>query len=142
MPIQPPGTEDDEAPPILVNIADLLAYWTGGLLKSTVHRVIFPKEEEKGGERNGVKSGGEDRYSIAYFLHPMDEVRLEAVPSEVVRNRNRETVKGQGVGYGAGSRKSGDEEVLTAEEHLRRRLDETYGWKKGAADTDPVPAAS
>ncbi|KAJ9637907.1 hypothetical protein H2199_007402 [Coniosporium tulheliwenetii] len=31
-------------PPILVNIGDLLSYWTNGLLKSTVHRVIFPKD--------------------------------------------------------------------------------------------------
>lgn len=29
--------------PILVNIGDLLSYWTNGLLKSTVHRVVFPK---------------------------------------------------------------------------------------------------
>lgn len=32
--------------PILVNIGDLLQDWTGGLLKSTVHRVVFPSGEQ------------------------------------------------------------------------------------------------
>lgn len=46
----PPGTEEDASPPILVNIGDLLSHWTNGLLKSTVHRVIFPKDSRRGGE--------------------------------------------------------------------------------------------
>lgn len=49
------GTLEERPLPILVNIGDLLEDWTAGLLKSTIHRVIFPK------------GGGEDRYSIAYF---------------------------------------------------------------------------
>jgi len=57
--VMPEGTENDAGPPILVNIGDLFSYWTNGLLKSTVHKVIFPKDE---------KSGGEDRYSIAFFV--------------------------------------------------------------------------
>jgi isopenicillin N synthase-like dioxygenase len=52
-PVYPPGTEDDGFPPILVNIGDLLSYWTDGLLKSTVHRVVFPD------------GGGNDRYSMS-----------------------------------------------------------------------------
>ena len=43
---------------VLVNIGDLLSYWTNGLLKSTVHRVIGPKDAQT-------------RYSIAYFCHPV-----------------------------------------------------------------------
>lgn len=35
--IYPPGTECDAFPPILVNIGDLMQFWTKGLLKSTVH---------------------------------------------------------------------------------------------------------
>lgn len=57
-------------PPILVNIGDLLSFWTNGMLKSTVHRVTF--------------SGGEARYSMAYFCHPLDDVKLEGVPSEII----------------------------------------------------------
>ncbi|CBX96653.1 hypothetical protein LEMA_P109180.1 [Plenodomus lingam JN3] len=34
-------------PPILVNIGDLLSFWTRGMLKSTVHRVVL--EERRGG---------------------------------------------------------------------------------------------
>ncbi|EOD44336.1 putative oxidoreductase protein [Neofusicoccum parvum UCRNP2] len=73
VPVNPTG--DEAAPPILVNIGDLLSYWTDGLLKSTVHRVVFPKEA--GG---GV---GEDRYSMAYFCHPLDDAKLVPVPSQV-----------------------------------------------------------
>lgn len=73
MPVSPPGTENDPSPPILVNIGDLLSHWTNNLFKSTVHRVVFPK---------GGKEGGEDRYSIAYFGHPVGTTVLEPVPSE------------------------------------------------------------
>lgn len=52
VPVDPLGVGDVSKLPILVNIGDLLEDWTGGLLKSTVHRVVFPKEE------------GGDRYSI------------------------------------------------------------------------------
>ncbi|KAJ4295024.1 hypothetical protein N0V90_007032 [Kalmusia sp. IMI 367209] len=58
-------------PPILVNIGDLLSFWTNGMLKSTVHRVTF--------------SGGEERYSMAYFCHPLDEAKLESVPGKESR---------------------------------------------------------
>ncbi len=51
--VYPPGTEDDGFPPILVNIGDLLSYWTDGLLKSTVHRVVFPD------------GGRDNRYSMS-----------------------------------------------------------------------------
>ncbi|OCK82339.1 putative oxidoreductase [Lepidopterella palustris CBS 459.81] len=109
-------------PPILVNIGDLLSYWTNGLLKSTVHRVIFPKPEP------GVES--QDRYSIAYFCHPLDEARLVPVPSKVVEGLR--SVEGEGqkikVGYGGGA--GGVDEVLTAKDHLNRRLAATYGLKE------------
>ena len=104
------GTESGSGSlPILVNIGDLLDYWTNGLLKSTVHRVIFPKGEE-----------GRDRYSIAYFCHPIDEAELVAVPSELVRGRKREN-------GGSGSEEGGM--VLTAKDHLNQRLAATYGIK-------------
>jgi isopenicillin N synthase-like dioxygenase len=83
------------------------------MLKSTVHRVTF--------------EGGEERYSMAYFCHPLDDVRLEAVDSEVI------------MGYGDEGKEELDEQrkrlgltedggrVITAKEHLERRLKVTYG---------------
>lgn len=124
--VSPPGTEDDAFPPILVNVADLLSHWTNGLLKSTVHRVVFPK------------GGGEDRYSIAYFCHPTNDTKLVPVPSEMVRKRlsAREGNRGREAGEGG---REGREEVekaaITAEEHLNNRLAATYAWKK---QSDPL----
>ena len=96
---------EDKALPILVNFGDLLDDWTGGLLKSTVHRVIFPK----GGST-------EDRYSIAYFCHPVDNAELVPVPSELVQDHAAKTGKGS----------TRDGKVLTAKDHLMERLAATY----------------
>ncbi|KAI9718406.1 MAG: hypothetical protein M1812_004127 [Candelaria pacifica] len=109
VPVSPPGTENDAFPPILINIGDLLSYWTNGYLKSTVHRVIFPKE---------ARRGGEDRYSIAYFCHPVNDSILVPVPSEIVKTR------------GNGAKEISEKDVMTAEEHLNSRLAATYGWEK------------
>jgi isopenicillin N synthase-like dioxygenase len=65
--------------------------------------VVFPKEG---------KHGGEDRYSIAYFGHPVGSTVLEPIPSEMVRAL--ETSNGTGV------------EAMTADEHLMSRLKATY----------------
>ncbi|CCX30926.1 hypothetical protein FPQ18DRAFT_334912 [Pyronema domesticum] len=94
---------------ICVNIGDLLSYWTGGLLKSTVHRVVVPK----GGEQR-------DRYSMAYFCHPVDTTLLEAIPSEQVKQRGQR-----------GANEA--EKAITAAEHLKGRLAATYGWKEKGA---------
>ncbi|CAG8491603.1 13889_t:CDS:2 [Gigaspora margarita] len=55
---------------ILINIGDLLEFWTQGLFKSTIHRVVFRKE-----------TLNQDRYSVAYFCHAEDDVRLDPIPS-------------------------------------------------------------
>lgn len=108
-----PSPETLSHPPILVNIGDLLSFWTNGMLKSTVHRVTF--------------SGGEERYSMAYFCHPLDEAKLESVPSRIIEeygDKGKGELEGQRrkVGWKGG-------EVLTAKEHLDRRLKVTYGLK-------------
>ena len=79
-------------------------FWTNGLLKSTVHRVVFPEGES------------EDRYSIAYFCHPLDSIKIEPVPSSICEGR-------------AVNRRQ-DVEMMTAEGYLKMRLAETYGWGK------------
>ena len=93
------GTASDAFPPILVNVGDLLSYWTNGLLKSTVHRVIFPS------------GSAEDRYSIAYFCHPVDDAPLVAVPSELVATE---------AASNATNNTNGGH--MTAAEHLESRL--------------------
>jgi isopenicillin N synthase-like dioxygenase len=103
VPVFPPGTESDPSPPILVNIGDLLSHWTNNLFKSTVHRVVFPA---------GGEEAAEDRYSIAYFGHPIGETVLEPVPSEKVK-----ALAGKG---------SSRVEAMTAHEHLMNRLKATY----------------
>ncbi|KAL8974721.1 MAG: hypothetical protein Q9197_001052 [Variospora fuerteventurae] len=75
----------------------------------TVHRVVFPLDNEKA-----------DRYSIAYFFHPSNETRLTAVPSDLIHQANAFSDKQQEEVAGL--------KVVTAEEHLRRRLAATYGW--------------
>lgn len=84
------------------------------MLKSTVHRVTF--------------SGGGERYSMAYFCHPLDDARLEKVQSRVLERGDdemgREELRSQRRRLGLGEE---GEEVLTAKEHLDRRLKVTYG---------------
>ncbi|KAI1876501.1 hypothetical protein JX265_004027 [Neoarthrinium moseri] len=114
VPVCPPGTEHDPSPPILVNIGDLLSYWTNGLLRSTVHRVAF----EAGGVEG--ESTSEPRYSIAFFCHPASETRLVPVPSQRVREfRGDLDSAKEGNPYA-------ERMVLTADEHLQMRLQASY----------------
>ncbi|CUM62948.1 uncharacterized protein PRCAT00000508001 [Priceomyces carsonii] len=94
-----------QAPPLIVNIGDLLSYWTSGLLKSTVHRVKFPAK---------VQESGQDRYSIVFFSHPNDDTLLLPVPSTMIRE-----IKGRGA--------NSEETYITAKQHLDKRLAATYG---------------
>ena len=104
MPAKPGGS-----PPVIVNIADLLSFWTAGVLKSSIHRVKFPKD---------AQIEGRDRCSIVYFFHSQEDVLLEPVPSPIVA-----AVSGRGAN-------AEGHKVITAQEHLQKRLAATYGWKK------------
>lgn len=105
-----PSPSSLSTPPVLVNIGDLMSFWTGGVLKSTVHRVVF--------------SGGGERYSMAYFCHPGDGVRLERVDGVEGDELGRQELRSQRARLGL-SGEGG--EVITAKEHLERRLRVTYG---------------
>jgi hypothetical protein len=121
--IHPPGTEDDVCPPVLVNIGDILSAWTDGLLKSTVHRVVVVPSS------NEAEEGVGNRYSMAYFAHPVGTTVLEAVPSEWFW---REGKGKNGVGEGVRG--------MTADEYLFARLKATY---KGLYDNgDKVEGGS
>ncbi|KAJ4268291.1 hypothetical protein NW762_002354 [Fusarium torreyae] len=117
VPVCPAGTEDDPSPPILINIGDLLSYWTNGLFRSTVHRVVFPTE---GGARVKGETSTGPRYSIAYFCHPAGTAPLEPVPSERVKN----FVPPEGA---PSENPYATSQVMTADEHLFMRLKESYG---------------
>ncbi|KAI8633054.1 2OG-Fe(II) oxygenase superfamily protein [Xylariaceae sp. FL1651] len=124
VPVCPPGTENDPSPPILVNIGDLLSYWTNGLLRSTVHRVTFSGSGASNNTNAAGLADGESttdpRYSIVYFCHPADETPLTAVPSQRVHNfEGRLGTTNIGNPYA-------ERKVLTADEHLQMRLRATY----------------
>lgn len=111
-------------PPILVNIGDLLSYWTDGLLKSTVHRVVFPLSEQRA-------ENLQDRYSIVYFCHPVNTTELVPVPSKIVDSHRKERKESQGdkVGFGGGAGYLvPGKRALTASEHLQARLAATYTY--------------
>ncbi|RAK79812.1 putative oxidoreductase, 2OG-Fe(II) oxygenase family [Aspergillus fijiensis CBS 313.89] len=124
-------SEEDEEfifPPILINIGDLLSYWTDGLLKSTVHRVVFPVAEQQAPQPR-------DRYSVVFFCHPLDRTELVPVPSETVRRYREGKKEGTademiGFGGGAGALEPG-KRAVTAHEHLMARLGATYQFEGG-----------
>ena len=117
-----PEKEKKKFPPILVNIGDLLSYWTSGLLKSTVHRVVFPHGRD---QQHGT---ADDRYSMVYFCHPLHSAELVPVPSKLVEEHRQQMGIGKD-GNADGAAGGGDAEgkVLTAQEHLASRLAATYG---------------
>lgn len=119
VPVLPEGYHD-EVPPILVNIGDLMSYWTGGLLRSTVHRVIFPKDTK----------ATSDRYSIAFFCHPLDNAELVSVPSQRVRDHVAGNSKSNGDSeeHGRGGGLDGGR-AITAKQHLMKRLQATYAHR-------------
>ncbi|KAF4120444.1 Isopenicillin N synthase [Geosmithia morbida] len=117
VPVSPPGTENDPSPPILVNIGDLLSYWTNGLFRSTVHRVVFDQDSAAVA---GDAVASTPRYSIAFFCHPAGSTTLGTVPSERVRSFN----PAEGT---ASANPYAERKVLTADEHLHMRLKASYG---------------
>ncbi|GAA94312.1 hypothetical protein E5Q_00961 [Mixia osmundae IAM 14324] len=104
---------------ILVNVADALEFWTNGTVKSTIHRVLVPQD-----------SPGLDRYSIAWFHQPDDKAILKNVMQSSTSGLRKPSLaelsrmEAKGVAPG---------EVLTAKEHLWRRLGSTHGHLKAAA---------
>ncbi len=62
---------------IVVNVGDMLQRLTNNYLRSTTHRVVNPPREE----------WHTDRLSIPFFLHPVAEMDLSALPSTVSDKR-------------------------------------------------------
>ncbi|XP_076802039.1 uncharacterized protein LOC143446332 isoform X2 [Clavelina lepadiformis] len=88
---------------VLINIGDLFELWTQSKLKSTKHRVLIPEDEL----RRGIP-----RRSLAYFVHPDDEVLIDSQIEykHSTSNEKSEAVKGS----------------KTALDYLNERLGLTY----------------
>ncbi|KAK0525308.1 hypothetical protein OC835_005452 [Tilletia horrida] len=53
---------------LVCNVADAMEFWTGGQLRSTIHRVRMPQDESE---------AGQSRYSIAFFAQPDEHTSLD-----------------------------------------------------------------
>jgi len=91
---------------VLINIGDHLQMWTNGLLKSTMHRVMYNPQQLH-----------HSRYSIACFIHANDDTKLDPISSPLITQEMR----AEGVEF---------EEArdMTAGEYLRWRLDRSYNY--------------
>jgi len=94
---------------VLINIGDMLEFWTAGRLKSTWHRVVPT-----------ALHGAVDRYTFAYFLHPNKDAIL--VPIEAFK-RNGWVPRYAGIGR-------------TAEEHIHARISGVHGLSKDSNAED------
>jgi len=100
---------------VLINIGDMLEFWTAGRLKSTWHRVVPT-----------AQYGGVDRYTFAYFLHPNKDAVL--VPIEALK-KDGWVPRYAGIGR-------------TAEEHIQARITGAHGLaKEDTASASPVMSA-
>ena len=60
---------------ITVNIADVLQFWSGGFLKSSIHRVVAPPPDQ----------AGIDRLGLLYFLRPAHDLKLKTLDSPLLK---------------------------------------------------------
>jgi len=60
---------------IVCNVGDTLDFWSAGYLKSTIHRVIRPPEDQAQIFRQG----------LFYFVRPGDDVDIKPAPSPLLR---------------------------------------------------------
>ena len=76
---------------ITVNIADVLQFWTNGFLKSSIHRVHVPPEDQ----------ASQDRLGLLYFLRPSSDLELDTVDSPLLKRLGLKTEENQGKGIKA-----------------------------------------
>ena len=63
---------------LVVNLGDMMALWTNGLWKSTLHRVVNPKE---------LHDKSSDRQAIGYFMHPDYDAIIDTIPTCINEQR-------------------------------------------------------
>ncbi|KAK5109751.1 hypothetical protein LTR62_006591 [Meristemomyces frigidus] len=79
---------------ITVNIADVLQFWSAGYLKSSVHRVVAPPEDQ----------AHLDRLGLLYFVRPAHDLDLKTLDSPLLERLGLKGVEGDQ----AGDIKAGD----------------------------------
>ncbi|KAK5206139.1 hypothetical protein LTR41_008008 [Exophiala xenobiotica] len=128
VPVFPPNYHSKTFPPIVVNIGDLLSYWTNGLLRSTIHRVILTTPSGEQSSSNGhTNTGiGSDRFSIAIFAQPHEDIKLTPMPSPLVADKAASFQK-EVIGHGGGTLNAEGMKTLTSGDYLSARLQATYG---------------
>ncbi|KAI1205558.1 putative 1-aminocyclopropane-1-carboxylate oxidase [Annulohypoxylon truncatum] len=97
---------------IIVNIADALEFLSGGYLKSTVHRVVRPPEDQTGAPR----------LSLIYFARPEANILLKPVASPLLRR------------MGLQSEMEPFAHDVTAEEWARARIAKDHRFRTGLVD--------
>lgn len=101
------GTWKDVPPipgTIVVNLGDLISFWTGSYLRSTLHRVV-------------PVAGGKERYAIAYFCRPAFETPLSPIPSPLLGDQTLVTADAE----------APKDRNVTAGEWLRARVAKSIG---------------
>jgi len=85
---------------IVVNIGDLMSFWSGGRYKATKHRVRLTDHSV----------AAKDRYSVAMFMHPNHDTKV--VPFKTDEADGPTDVD--------------EQDHLTAGQHVQRRFEATY----------------
>ncbi|CAF5009302.1 unnamed protein product [Rotaria sp. Silwood1] len=101
---------------IVVNFGDVFEYWSKGMIKSTIHRVIAPNVNEQ----------NHSRFSIAFFCDPNEDTLLTPIPSKLIENRMY--TKDEHAKHVFNDYDNNNGHVLTAGEHLQMRLNKTHQY--------------
>lgn len=84
----------------------MFEYWTNGLFKSTMHRVVFRREHQQ-----------YDRFSIAFFCQADGNLSLDPIPGKVIPKER----------YASGEIPAEKvDHITTAKDYLNMRLQAAY----------------
>ncbi|KAH6888532.1 putative 1-aminocyclopropane-1-carboxylate oxidase [Thelonectria olida] len=97
---------------IIVNIADALEFMSGGYLKSTIHRVVRPPEDQ----------AEQPRHSLIYFARPEADITLEPVVSPLLQR------------LGLQDKESQFSRRVTAEEWAQARIAKDHRFRTGVVN--------
>jgi isopenicillin N synthase-like dioxygenase len=101
---------------VVVNTADCLQFWTNGYLKSSIHRVVVPPEDQR----------HVDRYGLLYFARPTDSMNLKTIDSPLLRRLGLKDDSSEEV--------ESKEPALEVGEWIRSRIKKN--WSRSPGDND------